>query len=130
MRIDSGVERNARVSELFRNVGLRPEHEFLFPHQFYGGQRQRIGIARALASRPELIVCDEPVSHLDAAIQAQILNLLRRLQGDPSSPIDLPEGCRFFSRCSFAKGICREEKPRLEEIQKGHLVASHPVSKG
>ena len=82
LAIGSVDSRNQRVQELFEQVGLRQDQLRLFPHQFSGGQRQRIGIARAIASRPSLVICDEPVSALDVGVQAQILNLLRRLQKD------------------------------------------------
>jgi len=195
----SKTERRARVLRMMEAVGLLPEMINRYPHEFSGGQAQRIGIARALITEPKLIVCDEPVSALDVSIQAQILNLLSELKeefgltlvfishdlsvvrhvsdrilvlylgriaelspghelytdpkhpysqalllaapipdpktarartleglkGEVPSPINPPSGCRFRTRCPYAKEICADQVPPLEDIEGGRLVACH-----
>ena len=198
----SAEEKRDRVIELLETVGLNEEHANRFPHEFSGGQRQRIGIARALSMSPELIICDEPISALDVSIQAQVMNLLLKLQqdkglsyifiahdlsmvryisdtvavmylgsimeyatnkelyenpqhpytkalfsaipvanpkiekgrsrikleGEIPSPINSPKGCKFCTRCAYAKPVCFEQPPVLKECGPGHKVACHLIN--
>jgi len=81
-KIAEGSEKEDRIADLLRKVGLQPECMRRYPHEFSGGQRQRIGVARALAVNPKMIIADEPVSALDVSIQAQIINLMKDLQDE------------------------------------------------
>lgn len=185
------------VLDLMEKCGLRDYYYERYPHEFSGGQRQRICIARALSVNPSLVVCDEPVSALDVSIQAQIINLLKKLQqdlnltyvfishdlsvvkfisdkigvmylgsmmefgtkkdifenplhpytkalfsaipypdpdvkmnrivlnGDIPSPANPPKGCRFHTRCPYAKEICKHITPEYKEYGEGHFAACH-----
>ena len=120
------AEREKRVQELLKTVGLKPDHSTRYPHEFSGGQRQRIGIARALALDPEFIVCDEPISALDVSIQAQIINLLEQIREERGiSYLFIAHDLTMVRHISHRIGVMYMGS--LVELGEADEVFRHPV---
>lgn len=119
-------ERMNRVYELLETVGLNREHASRYPHEFSGGQRQRIGIARALAVDPEFIIADEPISALDVSIQAQVVNLLKKLQAEKGlTYLFIAHDLSMVKYISDRIGVMYRGK--LVELSNSDEVYSHAV---
>lgn len=122
----SGKERKERIYQLLQDVGLNAEHAGRFPHEFSGGQRQRIGIARALAIEPQFIVADEPISALDVSVQAQVVNLFKKLQRERNlTYLFIAHDLAMVKHISDRIGVMYLGK--MMEITTSEKMYSHPL---